>query len=203
MSKPKPGKGGNLIKPELQSKRTALPVDKPKEKRIFRSIFAQGKDKDEVFIKVDNAEAFTALRESLGTENPYLWKLFPGHLEGCTDRSGAADNLNRLVPILHDIAPRDTLEAMLSVQMVGVHNVAMDCLRRAQFENRPLTGGRQTSIMPPGFYGTFTAQMEALQRYRGKSTQQKVTVEHVHVHQGGQAIVGAVNSPGQGGRGWG
>ncbi len=48
----------------------------------------------------------------------------------------------------------------------------------------------------------FTAQMEALQRYRGKSTQQKVTVEHVHVHQGGQAIVGAVSSqtkPGGGG----
>ena len=46
---------------------------------------------------------------------------------------------------------------------------------------------------------TFTAQMEALQKYRGKSTQQKVTVEHVHVHQGGQAIVGAVNHQGGGG----
>src|SRR5690242_18263867 len=30
---------------------------------------------------------------------------------------------------------------------------------------------------------TFTAQVEALQRYRGKG-QQKVTVEHVHVHAG-------------------
>jgi hypothetical protein len=37
---------------------------------------------------------------------------------------------------------------------------------------------------------TFTAQTEALQRYRGKG-QQKVTVEHVHVHTGGQAIVGS------------
>jgi len=33
---------------------------------------------------------------------------------------------------------------------------------------------------------TFTAQVEALQRYRGKG-QQKVTVEHVHVHSGGRA----------------
>ena len=32
-------------------------------------------------------------------------------------------------------------------------------------------------------------QVEALQRYRGKG-QQKLTVEHVHVHSGGQAIVG-------------
>ena len=38
---------------------------------------------------------------------------------------------------------------------------------------------------------TFVAQMEALTRYRGKG-QQKVTVEHVHVNAGGQAIVGSV-----------
>jgi hypothetical protein len=40
---------------------------------------------------------------------------------------------------------------------------------------------------------TYTAQLEALQRYRGKG-QQKVMVEHVHVHQGGQAIVGNVEA---------
>ena len=34
-------------------------------------------------------------------------------------------------------------------------------------------------------------QIETLNRHRGKG-QQKVTVEHVHVHQGGQAIVGNV-----------
>ena len=38
---------------------------------------------------------------------------------------------------------------------------------------------------------------EALQRYRGKG-QQKVTVEHVHVHTGGQAIVGSVRQSGGG-----
>ena len=39
---------------------------------------------------------------------------------------------------------------------------------------------------------TFTTQLEALQRYRGKG-QQKVTVEHVNVNAGGQAIVGTVH----------
>jgi hypothetical protein len=34
--------------------------------------------------------------------------------------------------------------------------------------------------------------MEALSRYRGK-VEQKMTVEHVHVYQGGQAIVGQVS----------
>ena len=42
---------------------------------------------------------------------------------------------------------------------------------------------------------TFTTQMEALNRHRGKG-QQKMTVEHVHVHDGGQAIVGSVTQGG-------
>ena len=40
--------------------------------------------------------------------------------------------------------------------------------------------------------------LDALNRHRGKG-QQKVTVEHVHVHAGGQAVVGMVGAPGGGG----
>jgi hypothetical protein len=39
--------------------------------------------------------------------------------------------------------------------------------------------------------------LDALNRQRGKG-QQKVTVEHVHVHSGGQAVVGMVEPPGGG-----
>jgi len=42
---------------------------------------------------------------------------------------------------------------------------------------------------------TYASLLEALNRHRGKG-QQKVTVEHVHVHAGGQAIVGAVEAGG-------
>jgi hypothetical protein len=38
---------------------------------------------------------------------------------------------------------------------------------------------------------TFTTQMEALQRYRGKG-QQTIQVQHVQVNEGGQAVVGNV-----------
>jgi hypothetical protein len=41
---------------------------------------------------------------------------------------------------------------------------------------------------------TYATLLEALNRHRGKG-QQKVTVEHVHVHSGGQAIVGTVERP--------
>jgi hypothetical protein len=41
---------------------------------------------------------------------------------------------------------------------------------------------------------TYAVLLDALNRHRGKG-QQKVTVEHVHVHSGGHAIVGAVQTP--------
>ena len=46
---------------------------------------------------------------------------------------------------------------------------------------------------------TYATLLEALNRHRGKG-QQKVTVEHVHVHSGGQAVVGVVEAPGDGDR---
>jgi hypothetical protein len=46
---------------------------------------------------------------------------------------------------------------------------------------------------------TFTAQMEALKRYR-TGGEQKVTVQHVTVNEGGQAVVGHVSTAPGGGR---
>ena len=44
---------------------------------------------------------------------------------------------------------------------------------------------------------SYAALVEALDRHRGKG-QQYVKVEHVHVHQGGEAIVGALTQRGRG-----
>ena len=44
---------------------------------------------------------------------------------------------------------------------------------------------------------THATLLETLNRHRGKG-QQQVRVEHVHVHEGGQAIVGNVGTPGGG-----
>jgi len=43
----------------------------------------------------------------------------------------------------------------------------------------------------------FIEQLAAMAKLKGKTGQQKVVVEHVHVHSGGQAVVGAVASPNQ------
>ena len=46
---------------------------------------------------------------------------------------------------------------------------------------------------------TYAVLLDARNRHRGKG-QQKVTVEHVHVHAGGQAVVGVVEPLGGGGQ---
>ena len=44
---------------------------------------------------------------------------------------------------------------------------------------------------------TFAMLLDALNRHRGKR-QQKITVEHVHVHSGGQAVVDGLRPRGEG-----
>ena len=105
-------------------------------------------------------------------------------------------DVNGALAALHGIAPRDEAEALLAAQMVAVHSAAMRCLRHLKgSENIPQQDSNGKLAVK--LLRTFTAQMEALQRYRGKG-EQKMTVEHVHVHAGGQAIVGEVTSNGRG-----
>jgi hypothetical protein len=95
--------------------------------------------------------------------------------------------------LVQAIGPKDALEAMLVVQMVGTHNLAMEFLRRAAQE--AIGCAPENAEMATKMLRTFTAQTEALNRLRGKG-QQKVIVEHVTVNQGGQAVVGAINHQG-------
>ena len=94
------------------------------------------------------------------------------------------------------IQPRDEAEAMLAAQMAAVHNASMTFARRLAH----VTTIQQQDAAERAFNKlcrTFTAQLEALKRYR-TGGQHKMTVEHVHVHPGGQAIVGDVHTGGRG-----
>jgi hypothetical protein len=91
--------------------------------------------------------------------------------------------------------PADELEGMLAAQMVAAHSAAMECYRRAML-NEQTFEGRQDNLRQAGKLSRVYADlMLALDKHRGKG-QQRVTVEHVHVHQGGQAIVGAIQAGG-------
>ncbi|MCP4611081.1 MAG: hypothetical protein GY845_20420 [Planctomycetes bacterium] len=107
-----------------------------------------------------------------------------------------ADCVNNALAILDGIQPKDEIEGMLAIQMIGIHNMAMECIGRAMRTKRVdqmnlyINGGTKLSRV-------FANQMEVLKKYRGKS-QQKIVVEHVNVSEGGKAIVGVINPGGRG-----
>jgi len=94
---------------------------------------------------------------------------------------------------LRKIAPRSELEGMLAVQMIGTHNAAIECLHRAKMEGHASKARDFYFKHAVKLMALYERQLAALDKHRGKG-QQKITVEHVNVHAGGQAIVGDVRT---------
>jgi hypothetical protein len=107
--------------------------------------------------------------------------------------------VNATISALKGIEPRDELEGMMAAQLVAAHNAAMECYRRAMIGEQTFEGRKENLNQANKLSRTWTTLLDALNKYRGKG-QQKVTVEHVHVHAGGQAVVGTVEQPGGGER---
>jgi hypothetical protein len=101
------------------------------------------------------------------------------------------------IDALIGIKPGDELEGMIAAQLVGCHNASMECYRRAMIGEQTFEGRRENLGQANKLSRTYATLLEALNRHRGKGAQ-KVTVEHVHVHEGAQAIVGNVDTRGGG-----
>jgi hypothetical protein len=104
--------------------------------------------------------------------------------------------INFMLAVIKGIEPRDQIEAMLAAQMAAVHMASMTFARRlAHIDNLAQQDSAQNAFN--NLARTFAAQVEALKRYRSGG-EQKMTVQHVHVAEGGQAIVGNVSASAEG-----
>lgn len=104
-------------------------------------------------------------------------------------------HLNAFVSAIACIEPRDDTEMMLATQMVLTHELSMNMalqVRRAETIPQQDCAERGFNKMAR----TYTMQMDALRKHR-RGGEQKVTVEHVTVNSGGQAIVGSVETGGR------
>lgn len=102
--------------------------------------------------------------------------------------------LIKAITALAEFAPKNSIEASLAAQMTATGEAALMFMERATRQDQgseviDLNVARATRLMR-----LHLEQVEAMQKLKGKAGQQKVTVEHVHVHEGGQAIVGAVST---------
>jgi hypothetical protein len=133
------------------------------------------------------------LAEALGTTNHnFVRGMIRQLAEASSDGSRQIDarKLNFLLSVIKDINPKDQLEAMLAAQMAVVHMATMMFSQHfALIENLPQQDAAERAFNK--LARTFTTQLEALKRYR-TGGEQKVTVQHVSVGEGGQAIVGNV-----------
>jgi hypothetical protein len=103
---------------------------------------------------------------------------------------------NDYLALMAELAPGDPLESLLLSQMLMVHKQAMHYLRLSNgtaettVEIRTAWHKRYTSLMK-----LYAQQLEALDRHK-RGGKQKMTIEHLHVHEGGQAVVGNINRGG-------
>jgi hypothetical protein len=111
------------------------------------------------------------------------------------DEKAAARHRRMIVAGLPEIGSKDALEEMVAAQMLACHDAAMECYEYAAANSEGL---RREYLNQAGKLSrTFAMLLDALNRHRGKG-QQRIVVEHVHVHPGGQAVVGVVEAPGGG-----
>jgi hypothetical protein len=138
----------------------------------------------------DEAAGIALLMEAVATTDSDFFLGFVGQLA----RAGGGEiderRLNFMLSVVKGIKPRDQIEAMLAAQMAAVHMATMkfsSSLAVAGHLDHRDSAERTFNKLTR----TFVTQMEGLKRYR-TGGEQTVTVQHVNVSEGGQAIVGNV-----------
>ena len=104
-------------------------------------------------------------------------------------------HINAALAMIEAAAPKDEIEAALAVQLACTHTAAMAILAKLDSgfgtEQRIASFGSAAARL----MRTFAMQVEVLRRLR-HGGQQFVRVEHVHVNDGGQAVIGNVKTAG-------
>jgi hypothetical protein len=100
-------------------------------------------------------------------------------------------SVNAALAMIEAAAPKDEIEAALAVQMACTHTAAMAVLAKLDVafgtEQRVVAFGSAAARL----MRACATQVEILRRMRNGG-QQFVRVEHVHVNDGGQAVIGNV-----------
>ena len=125
--------------------------------------------------------------------------VFPVGGDGEGDPQRKRELVSIAVETLEEIKPEGALQSMLVVQMIGLHNTAIKFLMRAADKDQTFEGADANVSRSVRLMRVFNEQLQALASLRGQTGQQRVTVEHVHVYQGGKAIVGSVTPGGSNG----
>ncbi len=136
------------------------------------------------------------LKKALGTAssdfvNASLLQLQAAARLPCSGISEIA--VNAALAMIEAAAPKDEIEAALAVQMACTHTAAVSVLARLEGAH----GGERRVVALASaaarLLRAYSTQVETLRRLR-HGGDQYVRVEHVHVSDGGQAVIGNVRA---------
>jgi hypothetical protein len=134
------------------------------------------------------------LNKALGTVSPDFVKTSLLQLQGAARSPYGTISetaINAALAMIEAAAPRDEIEGALAVQMACTHTAAMAVLAKLDSgfgTERHIAAFGSTAAR---LLKTFAMQVEVHRRLR-HGGQQYVRVEHVHVNDGGQALIGNV-----------
>ena len=181
-------------KTAIQNGKTKSPDDPGAKITWIESDYSDdGKLKSSISVdKNDICMGFPAI-EIKNTLNQ-LARLFKAR-EGSIGKEEVLTKLNAATSVFTEMKPKDSVEAMIITQMISVHEMALVSSERALFTDQPDEFVGKHMNRAAKLCRTHASLVEALNKHRTKG-QQKITVQHVNVESGGQAIVGDVNQGG-------
>lgn len=115
------------------------------------------------------------------------------HLNPQAYESEEFSHVNAALAMLDELEPKGGAQNMLAVQMVATHIAAMSCFNQAAISGQTFEGRELNLKFGTKLSGLYARQAETLSKLKRKG-QQTVNVRHVHVHDGGQAVVGNIES---------
>jgi hypothetical protein len=140
-----------------------------------------------VYDHPDQAVARVLVQGALGTADAdFMDGLLRQLANASSDGAVSERGVSFMLSIIKGVQPNDQLEAMLAAQMAAIHMATMTFARRlARVESIPQQDSAERALNK--LARTYAMQMEALKRYR-TGGEQKVTVQHVSVSEGGKQL---------------
>lgn len=148
--------------------------------------------------KINEQKLRSAVKRATGTTDLIIGeKILRKNAKGMT--SATADlRLNEVSALLPALKPRDETEALLLGQFLALHDSGMKCLRHANLPEQGFYHEEKLFILANKLFSTANQTMQTILKYRTGGQQ---TVQVIHVHNEGQAIVAQNLSSARGGGG--
>jgi hypothetical protein len=145
----------------------------------------------------DTVVGGAVLANAMGAASaPFVEQLLNQIMAGAKLKDGTIDvvSVNAALAVTQGIQPRDEVEAMLAAQMVAINRAMVKAAGMFDAAHM-LPQWTAGELALNRLARTYAQQVDTLKRYRSTG-EQKVTVQHVTVNEGGQAVVGEVHHNG-------